>query len=666
MRSRRRVLRPRRWAFAFVVALMATLPSIAAAEIVIESPANSFIGTGTLQLGMGGNYGDEIRCASVSMKGTVSSPPTKNATITEWAPSNCTVYRQFTNTTIGSGTVKITKFPEVTAVSLNKLLFSSFTAKATLNISGSTCNPEFNIYPSQPVYSNGSIANTIIGEPYDEFSDWTPFRPPVCPWNGSGYSRIYLNFSDPMFEVGEAKELPPTIGSQSASNVASTKATLNGMVNPNGFETTYQFEYGTTTGYGSKAPASAKSIGSGTSSVEVSEKLEGLTPETTYHFRLVATNAKGTSKGPDQTFTTPSWEILSTPNPSGSINSNLYDVSCEPSGSICTSVGKSTSSGADSPIAQRWNGVSWTAQSPNKKSGTLPTRLFGVDCPSETRCLAAGSYQPAEGGSALMTEIWNEGNWNVQSVPLPSGATSSELVAIGCSSTAQCSAVGSAMIGGVKTAVAARWTSPTWTLQTIPIPEGAKSSQLDGVDCLWSNFCVAVGRYTDSGGTVKNFVMFWNGVWSLQSVADPVGAAQSTLLDVSCTPSPNRCTAVGGWKNSAFEQFTLAYRFNGSSTWTLQSTPNPSGSIASVFQDVSCASETSCTAAGSWVSSGGGSNQTLAEKWNGTSWSIQGTPNPSGATFSAFFGVSCRSASCMGVGWSTDSSGVGTTLAEFR
>ena len=226
-------------------------------------------------------------------------------------------------------------------------------------------------------------------------------------------------------------------------------------------------------------------------------------------------------------------------------------------------------------------------------------------------------------------------------------------MAVGCNNTAECTTVGSAVIGGVTKAIAAEWNSPTWTLATVPIPEGATSSQLDGIDCLWSNFCVAVGRYTTSGGSTKSLAMFWSeGKWSLQTLTEPVGAVQSTLLDVSCTPTPNRCTAVGGWKNSSLEQFTLAYRFNGVSTWTLQSPSNPAGSVASVFQDVSCATETSCTAAGSWVSSGGGSNQTLAEEWNGSSWSIQSTENPAGAGFDAFFGVSCRSTTCIGVGWS--------------
>jgi hypothetical protein len=480
---------------------------------------------------------------------------------------------------------------------------------------------------------------------------------------GVGWSTSTSGFDTTLAETSDLGQ-PPTVESKSASGAAPTKATLNGTVDPNGSETTYQFEYGTTTGYGSKAPASPKSIGSGTSPVEVSEKIEGLAPETTYHFRLVATNAKGTTQGSDQTFITPSWEILSTPNPSGASDSNLYDISCEPSTSVCTAVGKSTISGADAPVAQRWNGTSWSEQGAAKKSGTLPTRLFGVDCPSETRCLAAGNYQPSEGGPVLLAEIWNEGKWSVYSPPVPSGATSSELTAIGCSSTAQCRAAGSAVISGVKTAIVEAWLSPNWTLMTVPIPEGATSSQIDGIDCIWSSVCLAVGRYTTSGGAVKKLAMLWDGTnWSLQTLADPEGAVQSTLLDVSCTPSPTRCTAVGGWKNSAGEQFTLAYRFNGS-TWTLQSTPNPSGATESVFQDVSCATETSCTAVGSQV--GGGSTKTLAEKWNGTSWSIQGTSNPSGAAFGSLFGVSCRSTTCMGVGWSTDGSGVDTTLAEIR
>jgi hypothetical protein len=477
---------------------------------------------------------------------------------------------------------------------------------------------------------------------------------------GEGADKTFTTTSAP---VPPAKD--PSATTEAATGVSSSGATLNGAVNPNGLATTYKFEYGTVKGDLTKSTGSF-SAGSGTSSAKVKGIEVNLEPSTLYYFRISATNSEGTTTGSELSFTTSAspWKIKATPNPEGASDSNLYDVSCEPSTSVCTAVGKSTSSGVESPTALRWNGVSWSEQVAAKKSGATHTRLFGVDCPSETRCLAVGNYQSSE-GPTLLSEIWNEGKWSVQTTPVPTESTSSEFVAIGCNSTATCTAVGSAVIGGVKTAIAERWTSPTWALSSIPIPEGATSSQLDGVDCLWSNFCVAVGRYTSEGST-KSLVEFWNGTeWSLQTVTDPAGAVQSTLLDVACTPTPNRCTAVGGWKNNIGEQFTLAYRFNGTTTWTLQSTPNPIGSIASVFQEVSCASELSCAADGSWVKSGE-SNRSLAEAWNGTSWSIQGTPNPSSAGFTAFFGLSCRSTTCMGVGWSTNSSGVDTTLSEFR
>lgn len=405
----------------------------------------------------------------------------------------------------------------------------------------------------------------------------------------------------------------------------------------------------------------------GTTSGKVKAEVNNLEPETTYYFRISATNAGGTSTGGHLNLTTLAlpWKIKSTPNPSGAIDSNLYDVSCNPSTSACTAVGKSTSSlEADSPIALRWNGTSWSEQAPAKKSGATHTRLYGVDCPSEIRCLAVGNHQ-SSGTPSLLSELWNEGKWSVQTTPLPAESTSSEFTAIGCNSTANCTAVGSAVIGGVKKAIAERWTSPTWALSSIPFPEGAKWSQLDGVDCLWSNFCVAVGRYTNSSNAEKSMALFWNGTsWSLQTLTDPSGATKSTLLDVACTPSPNVCTAVGGWKIFLGKERTLAYRFTGGSTWTLQTTPNPTET--SVFQDVSCATETSCAAVGSWDPSESEPTKTLAADWNGSSWSIQTTPNPAGATFSSLFGVSCQGSSCMGVGWSTNSSGTDTTLSEFR
>ena len=94
----------------------------------------------------------------------------------------------------------------------------------------------------------------------------------------------------------------PTAITGPVSAVGPTSATVSGTVNPGGQATTWYVEYGTGTSYGSQT-ASA-SAGSGSANVAVSRSLSGLASGTTYHYRVVATNAAGTSRGADGIFTT--------------------------------------------------------------------------------------------------------------------------------------------------------------------------------------------------------------------------------------------------------------------------------------------------------------------------------------------------------------------------
>jgi hypothetical protein len=104
--------------------------------------------------------------------------------------------------------------------------------------------------------------------------------------------------ADETFSTGNA----PGVTTSAASSVGSTTAKLNGSLDPNGQSTSWYFEYGTSTSYGTKT--SSKSAGSGTASTGVSASVSGLTAGSTYHFRLVATNASGATYGSDQSFTT--------------------------------------------------------------------------------------------------------------------------------------------------------------------------------------------------------------------------------------------------------------------------------------------------------------------------------------------------------------------------
>jgi RHS repeat-associated protein len=109
----------------------------------------------------------------------------------------------------------------------------------------------------------------------------------------------------------------PSATTEAASSVTETGATLKAQVNPNGAETKYQFEYGTTTSYGTKVPVTAESVGSGTTNVALSKAISGLKGSTTYHYRVSATNAYGTTAGVDKTFTTPKLPTATTEAPSG-------------------------------------------------------------------------------------------------------------------------------------------------------------------------------------------------------------------------------------------------------------------------------------------------------------------------------------------------------------
>ena len=95
----------------------------------------------------------------------------------------------------------------------------------------------------------------------------------------------------------------PVATTGSATSISSYSATLNGTVNPNGASTTVVFEYGLSTSYGSTATA-AQSPLTGTTSQAVSAGITGLTPGTTYHYRVVAMNGVATGSGSDRTFTT--------------------------------------------------------------------------------------------------------------------------------------------------------------------------------------------------------------------------------------------------------------------------------------------------------------------------------------------------------------------------
>jgi hypothetical protein len=109
----------------------------------------------------------------------------------------------------------------------------------------------------------------------------------------------------------------PSVSTGSAGAVTFDSATLNGALTPHGSDTSYYFQYGLTTAYGSQTTIA--DAGAGTGKVNVALPIAGLQPLTVYHYRLVAVNATGAATGKDKTLLTTkiplSLQILTSPNP---------------------------------------------------------------------------------------------------------------------------------------------------------------------------------------------------------------------------------------------------------------------------------------------------------------------------------------------------------------
>ena len=122
--------------------------------------------------------------------------------------------------------------------------------------------------------------------------------------------------------AASAQAAVPTATTGSANGVTQTSAKLHGTVKPNQEATTWHFEFGTTTAYGTNTPEQGP-IAAGSGNTSVSADAIGLAPGTVYHYRLVATNASGSIPGKDRLFATRSAVSLGTNKNEGSFNENI-------------------------------------------------------------------------------------------------------------------------------------------------------------------------------------------------------------------------------------------------------------------------------------------------------------------------------------------------------
>jgi hypothetical protein len=327
----------------------------------------------------------------------------------------------------------------------------------------------------------------------------------------------------------------------------------------------------------------------------------------------------------------PTWKVQ--PTPSMNAWSGFNGVAC-PSGTECLAVGFHNDGNGlgNEPLSGIWNGSTWSIGMPPLPSGSTSGTLYRIGCNSTKSCLAVGDFISSTSVDSPLAEKWNGQSWTSATPLMPTGASDAFLSDIACTKSASvpisCWAVGQSQTMSTHSALAEAWNGKSWTLANVPSPTGATETELNGVFCNSPTLCLAVGVYLPSSGGWEPFSATWNGsTWGSEPMVGPTGVTNVVASGVSC-PTTSLCMAVGTIENdgSSNPYSPLIERWNGSN-WLIITSPSvpDDGQLASV----SCKATSECEAVGQQ------SVGPLVEGWNGTSWRVQATPAISSAQLQA-------------------------------
>jgi hypothetical protein len=280
----------------------------------------------------------------------------------------------------------------------------------------------------------------------------------------------------------------------------------------------------------------------------------------------------------------------------------------------------------------------WAQGSGHLAGGGSEFTLTGVACTGPSSCVAVGDYANSTGASEPLSQRWNGTKWIELTIH---GPRYSGLQAVSCPAASECLAVGFSRYG----TLAESWNGKAWTRVPSPAPAGAIETTLLSVSCPDPRSCSAVGYYLNGKSTWLTLTETWNGSkWSLAPSPDPSGVTGSELAGVSCAQA-NSCVAVGDSFNSTGNSATLAERWNGTS-WSIAASPNSSSGSEDVLTGASCVSASHCTAVGDYAALNG-TSPPLIESLNGTSWKLVAGATGNGELDS----IDCTGGSaCMAVG----------------
>jgi hypothetical protein len=223
---------------------------------------------------------------------------------------------------------------------------------------------------------------------------------------------------------------------------------------------------------------------------------------------------------------------------------------------------------------------------------------------------------------------------------------SNEISDVTCVSASDCWAVGR---GSHNLTLTVHWDGTTWTIVPSP-PVSTTFSIFRSVDCVSTSDCWAVGE-SDLPDATHPIYEHWDGqAWSV--VASDPAVTLARPQGVECVTSDD-CWSVGLTQSAPGAALqTLAEHWDGSS-WTIVPTPNTSTTRFNGFRSIACPTTDDCWAVGEVEPADPEAPyEGLIQHWDGTSWAIIAfPPNPENGTNTVIWGVTCLNGSdCWAVG----------------
>lgn len=227
---------------------------------------------------------------------------------------------------------------------------------------------------------------------------------------------------------------------------------------------------------------------------------------------------------------------------------------------------------------------------PSNDPNTDNVELASVACPSPGSCEAVGSYDDLDGpgGGYALLESSSNGPWSALQAPVPPNAKTNPpdaaLDSVACISTGSCEAVGAYYEpSGQPTGLMESLSEGIWTATQAPLPANADTGQYSvalRINCESDGSCEAAGDYLDSSDHLQGL---------LETLSNDTWSATEAPLPANATSNPN-----------------------------------------AVLDAVTCASSTSCDAAGTYTDSAGNTDGVLETLSDGT-WSATEAPLPGNA-----------------------------------